>query len=102
MAIRRSWSTMRKGCLVRQPFLSSRITEPAESSQAEVNGCTSADRQLSSRLREASPLDREMPHHSLLVMLEDVAVVHPLPRPIVRDPRNSHTPFGRHVDRVLP
>ncbi len=56
----------------------------------------------SATLKPASPLDREVPHHPLLVMLEDVAVVHPLPGPVVRNPRDPHATFGRHVDRVLP
>jgi len=44
----------------------------------------------------------EVGHHPRRVMLENVAVVHPLARPVVGDPRDAHAPACRHVDRVLP
>jgi len=41
-------------------------------------------------------------HHSARMMLEDVAVIHPLARAIVRHPGNAHAPPRRHVHRILP
>jgi len=49
-----------------------------------------------------SPYQAEVGHHPRRVMLENVAVIHPLARPVVWQPRNAHAPAGRHIDGVLP
>jgi hypothetical protein len=48
------------------------------------------------------PDDLEMRHHPFLMVLEDVAVVHPFPGPIVRHPGDANRRLRRDVDGVFP
>ena len=50
----------------------------------------------------ASPNHVKVTHHSARVMFEDVAVVHPLARPIVRQPGDAHAAAWGNVYRVFP
>src|SRR5689334_17544497 len=50
----------------------------------------------------ALPDDLEVRHHPRRMMLEDVAVIHPLARAVIRHERDSHTTLRWHVDRILP
>ena len=46
--------------------------------------------------------DFEVTHHAGGVVLENVAMVHPLTRTIVGQPRDARTTLRRYVERVLP
>src|SRR5688572_21821771 len=46
--------------------------------------------------------DFEMSHHPAGVVLENMAVVHPLAGPVLRYPDDPYAPIGRNVDGVLP
>ena len=46
--------------------------------------------------------DVKVCHHSGGVMLEDVTVIHPFPRPVVRKPGDPHALARRDVHSVLP
>src|SRR5437773_7151252 len=62
-----------------------------------------AIRMLLDRVNERSTgYDVEMGHHAGRVMLEDVAVIHPAPGPIIRLPSDAHGCTGWHVHDVLP
>ena len=44
----------------------------------------------------------EVPHHTRLVVFQDMAMVHPASRPIVRDPGNLNLASRRKIYCILP
>src|SRR2546429_3786743 len=67
-----------------------------------VSGNQRPCRRRAVRAYSALRHDIEMGHHPSGVMLEDVAVIHPAPGPIIRLPGDADGCTGWHVHDVLP
>jgi isoprenylcysteine carboxyl methyltransferase (ICMT) family protein YpbQ len=44
----------------------------------------------------------KMSHHTRFMMLKNMTVVHPFPRPVIGHPRYFYFASGSQIDRILP